>query len=38
MLDEQPSRRQPPMDLLIVATTVGFFAACIAYVVGCQRL
>jgi len=26
------------MDLLMIAVTVGFFAACVAYVVGCDRL
>ncbi len=26
------------LDLLMIAVTVGFFAACLAYMVGCERL
>lgn len=26
------------LDLLMIASTIGFFAACLAYMVGCDRL
>jgi len=26
------------LDLLMLASAVGFFAACLAYMVGCERL
>ncbi len=26
------------LDLLMVAVTAGFFAACLAYLAGCERL
>lgn len=26
------------LDLLMIAVTVGFFAACLGYMVGCERL
>ena len=26
------------LDVLMIASTVGFFAACLAYMVGCERL
>lgn len=26
------------LDILMIVTTAGFFAACLAYMVGCERL
>ncbi len=26
------------LDLVLIASTIGFFAACLAYMVGCERL
>ncbi len=26
------------LDFVMIASTVGFFAACLAYMVGCERL
>ncbi len=26
------------LDLLVIAVTAGFFAACLAYMAGCERL
>ncbi len=26
------------LDVVMIASTVGFFAACLAYMVGCERL
>jgi hypothetical protein len=26
------------LDVLMIAVTIGFFAACLAYTAGCQRL